>query len=380
MTDIYEQSSVGAYEESSAGALSHRRPCPQTEMRGTDGMAKAILLLSGGLDSTLTGKLLLEMGIQVEAINFVSPFCRCTPRSLGCSAAKRSAEQLGITVRVFTCGADYLEVIKHPRFGRGSGMNPCLDCRIYMFSRAGAYMTESGADFVATGEVLGERPMSQRRQAMDTIERESGLTGLVLRPLCAKLLPPTIPEWEGVVDRDRLKAIQGRSRKPQIQLADELGIKDYLCPAGGCLLTDPGFSARFRDLLEHDPDFGMDDAHLLRLGRHFRLPSGRKVVVGRNEGENNIIQRSTRMDDVLLVPQSVPGPSVLCRKPSGADDVTLAAGLLAAYTKGGVIVDVEVKDSHDGGNNRIFKSVNPLSRSTSAQWWVGAKHPQTVLR
>ena len=135
-------------------------------------MAKAILLLSGGLDSTLAGKLLLDMGIEVEAVNFVSPFCQCTPKSMGCSAAKRSAEQLGIDVRVFASGEDYLEIIKHPKFGRGSGMNPCLDCRIYVFVRAGAYMKEIGADFLATGEVLGQRPMSQRRKAMETIDHE----------------------------------------------------------------------------------------------------------------------------------------------------------------------------------------------------------------
>jgi len=196
-------------------------------------MAKAILLLSGGLDSTLAGKLLLEMGIEVEAVNFTSPFCQCTPRSLGCSAAKRAAEQLGISVRVFACGADYLEVIKHPRFGRGSGMNPCLDCRIYMFSRARTYMAETGADFIATGEVLDERPMSQRRQAMEIIEYESGLSGFIVRPLCARLLPPSIPEQKGVVDRQKMKDFQGRRRRPQFDLASAFGLKDYLCPAGG---------------------------------------------------------------------------------------------------------------------------------------------------
>ncbi len=342
-------------------------------------MAKAILLLSGGLDSTLTGKLLLEMGIEVEAVNFVSHFCRCTPRSLGCSAAGKSAAQLGIKVRAFFCGEDYLEVVKHPRFGRGSGMNPCLDCRIYMFSRAREYMEERGADFVATGEVLGERPMSQRRQAMEIIDRESGFEGFILRPLSAQLMPPTIPEQKGLVDRDELKAIQGRKRQPQMEMADELGIKDYLCAAGGCLLTDQDFSARLRDLMEHEPDFKMSDARLLRHGRHFRLPNGVKVVVGRNESENNVIERSARTGDVLLTPQTIPGPSVLCREHSGDDDIMIAAGLLATFVKGEAGVDIEVSGNGDG-KKRILKSVDPLSRSDADQWWISAKHPQTVLR
>ncbi len=343
-------------------------------------MAKAILLLSGGLDSTLAGKLLLEMGVEVEAINFVSPFCRCTPRSLGCSAAKKAAEQLGITVSVFACDAEYLERVKHPKFGRGSGMNPCLDCRIHMFSRARAYMTERGADFVATGEVLGERPMSQRRRAMEIIERESGLAGLILRPLSAKLLSPSLSEQKGIVDREQLKAIQGRSRRPQFELANELGIKDYLCPAGGCLLTDREFSARLRDLLEHDPDFEMDDARLLRLGRHFRLPSGAKVVVGRNESENNAIERTAQIDDALLTPQTVPGPSVLCRNFSDSNDVILAAGLLSAYTKGGAGINIDVRDNQNGKRRWALGDVHPLSRSIVAQWWVGVNRPQTAIR
>ncbi len=337
-------------------------------------MAKAILLLSGGLDSTLAGKLLLEMGIEVEAINFVSPFCRCTPRSLGCPAGKWAAEQLGITVRVLACGPDYLEVVKHPRFGRGKRMNPCLDCRIYMFSRARTYMAERGADFVATGEVLGERPMSQHRQAMALIERESGLEGLIVRPLSAQLLPPSLPEKGGLVDRARLQAIRGRCRRPQMQLADELGIKDYLCPAGGCLLTDPEFSARFRDLLEHEPDFGMDDVHLLQLGRHFRLPSGTKVVVGRKQEENDAIERAAQPDDVLLVPMNVPGPSVLCRRSSLASDLALAAGLLAAYTKNPEGVHAGARDGRNGEKCMAPKDLAPLSRDAAAQWRVGARH------
>ena len=305
-------------------------------------MPKAILLLSGGLDSTLAGKLLLELGVEVEAVNFTSPFCQCSPKLLGCSAARLAAERLGIPVKVFGCGADYLDVIKRPRFGRGSGMNACIDCRVFMFSRARRYMTECGADFVATGEVLGERPMSQRRQAMELIERESGLQGLIVRPLSAKLLAPSKPEEDGLIDRERLHAIQGRRRLPQFDLARELGVKDYLCPAGGCLLTDKEFAARFRDLLAHEPEFGLSDARLLRFGRHFRLASGAKVVVGRDEAENQDIERLAREGDMLLILMTVPGPTVLCRGSRAEDDVALAAGLIGAYTKGGTTLDVQV--------------------------------------
>ena len=329
-------------------------------------MAKALLLLSGGLDSTLAGKLLLELGIEVDAINFVSPFCCCTPKTLGCSAAKAAAEQLGIEVRVLATGAEYLETIKHPRFGRGSGMNPCLDCRIHMFTRTRELLAEYGADFVATGEVVGERPMSQRREAMALIERESGLSGLIVRPLCAKLLPPSLPEQQGLVDRERMLSIQGRGRRPQMQLADDLGIKDWLCPAGGCLLTDPEFAVKFRDLLEHDPDFDAADARLLRHGRHFRLPGGAKVIVGRDDQDNAAIERAARPGDALLTPVDVPGPSVLCREPFCDDDVQTAAALLAAYSKNGQAMDVRVN------GDRTIEGVTAANRDDAAPWRVAS--------
>ncbi len=335
-------------------------------------MAKALLMLSGGLDSTLAGKMLLELGLEVEAINFTSPFCRCTPKSLGCSAAKRAADQLGISVRLVACGEDYLEVIKHPKHGRGSGVNPCLDCRIYKLVLARKYMAECGADFIATGEVLGQRPMSQHRQALDLIEREAGLAGRLLRPLCARLLPPSLPERQGLVDRERLRAIQGRSRQAQFALAEELGMHDYLCPAGGCLLTEREFAARFRDLLEHEPDFAMSDARLLSVGRHFRLPSGAKVVVARNEHECRVVESAVRASDVLLTPADVPGPSVLCRKARGEDDVAAAAGLLAAYTKGEEPICVEVRRGPEGGAEAI-EGVAPVARADAVSWRVAAR-------
>ena len=337
-------------------------------------MAKAILLLSGGLDSTLAGKMLLDMGVEVEAVNYTSPFCRCSPKSLGCSAAQKSAGQLGISVKVFATGVEYLDVIKQPRFGRGRGMNPCLDCRVYIFSRAKEYMKERGADFIVTGEVLGERPMSQRRDAIELIERKSGLSGLILRPLSAKLFPPTIPEQEHLVDRNCLLAIQGRRRTPQFELAERLGITDFLCPGGGCLLTDLEFSARLKDLLEYNPEFGMKDANLLKYGRHFRLPSGSKAVVGRDESENDVIESFIRTGDVLLVPKDIPGPSVLCRGMVSSNDMCLSAGLAATYTKGGTIMDVEIKSSSRSENGQCIRNVEPLDKGTISKWHIGTTH------
>ncbi len=334
-------------------------------------MAKAVLLLSGGLDSTLAGKLLIEMGIEVEAINFISPFCRCTPKSLGCSAAQKAAKQIGIPVKVCAVGNDYLEIIKQPQFGRGKGMNPCLDCRIHFFSHAKEYMRACGADFVATGEVLGERPMSQRRHSMELIERKSGLTGFVLRPLSARLFPPTIPEKKHLVDRNRLLAIQGRCRTPQFELAEKLGIKEYLCPAGGCLLTDPEFSARFKDLLEHDPGFSFNDANLLKQGRHFRLPSGSKAVVGRNESENKLIENLARTEDIQIVPKDLPGPTVLCRGIVSYNDILIAAGLVATYTKSGTTMDIEIKSPTRRENGHNIRNVKPLDKNIISKWRIG---------
>lgn len=332
----------------------------------------ALLLLSGGLDSTLAGKLLLDMGIEVVAVNFTSPFCRCTPKSHGCSAARKAAEGLGVPVRHFSSGEDYLEVMKNPRFGRGKGMNACIDCRIYIFRRAGDYMREIGADFLATGEVLGERPMSQHRKAMETIEHESGVAGRIVRPLSARLLPPSEPEKTGLVEREKLLAIEGRCRAPQMRLAEEAGIKDYPCPAGGCLLTDKEFAARFEDLLGHEPGFGLREARLLTVGRHFRLPSGGKVLIGRNEAENEALGALRGENEPLLEPVDLPGPSALCTGGLSGDAIKTAARLVALYTEGGREVDVSVAAGDgDSGASSILRA-RPLEKHLAAEWRVSA--------
>ncbi|HUH66697.1 MAG TPA: 7-cyano-7-deazaguanine synthase, partial [Syntrophales bacterium] len=239
---------------------------------------KAIVLLSGGLDSTLAVRLMIDQGIEITAVHFTSIFCNCTPRKAGCKLqARKIAEELDVPIHVIHKGMDYIRMVEDPPHGYGSGMNPCIDCRIYMLRKVKELMPQMGASFVVTGEVLGQRPMSQHRNTLRLIERESELEAMILRPLSAQHFSPTIPEQEGIVDRQKLLAISGRSRKEQIGLAERFSISDYPCPAGGCLLTDKEIAARLRDLFDHVPDYDMTDLHFLKIGRHFRFNSVLKV-------------------------------------------------------------------------------------------------------
>ncbi|MDD4908985.1 MAG: 7-cyano-7-deazaguanine synthase, partial [Candidatus Omnitrophica bacterium] len=238
---------------------------------------KAIALLSGGLDSILAARLILEQGIEVEGVHFTTVFYGDADYEQASGVAQKAAARLGIGLKIFEISENLIEIVKHPRHGYGANMNPCIDCHTLMFAKAGQYMWQSGASFLVTGEVLGERPMSQHKQALKTIEKESELEGLILRPLSAKLLEVTVPERQGWVDRDKLEAIQGRSRKMQMELADKFNITEYPNPAGGCLLTDPMFSGRLRDLIKHKIDFAVYDIRLLKLGRHFRLNGQAKL-------------------------------------------------------------------------------------------------------
>lgn len=294
--------------------------------------AKAIALLSGGLDSTLAVKLLLQQGVDVRAINFKTIFCTCDRKS-GCgSEARRVADEFGIDLKVCEITREYLPIVKEPKHGYGSNMNPCIDCRILMFKKAAEYMDEVGASFLVTGEVLGERPMSQRRDAMDLIEKEAGLTGKILRPLSAKLLKPTIAEEGGLIDREKLLDIKGRSRKPQMKLAEAMGVEDYPCPAGGCLLTDPGFSNRLRDLFEYT-DASINDIQLLKHGRHFRLSKQCKIAVGRDEGENEVIFTLAKPGDIVFRVAEFSGPVTLLRGEPSDGQINMVAAITARYSK-----------------------------------------------
>jgi tRNA U34 2-thiouridine synthase MnmA/TrmU len=293
-------------------------------------MASAIALLSGGLDSTLAVKLMLEQKIEVLALNFITPFCTCTKK--GClNQAQKIASEFDIDLRIVGLKDEYIKLVRNPQYGYGKNMNPCIDCRIFMFSMARDYMSETGASFIFTGEVLNERPMSQRLKAMKIIETESGLEGIILRPLSAKHLKPTIPEIEGTVDRTKLMAFMGRSRKPQMTLAQERGINDYPCPAGGCRLTDANYAKRLKDAFDHQEDT-YTEINLLRYGRHFRLPGGAKAIVGRNEKENDMLKTLSEKNDLVLEVINYPGPITLLRKSWYQKSMEIAAGLCIAFS------------------------------------------------
>jgi len=284
---------------------------------------KCLALLSGGLDSILAVKILQKQGIKVTGLCFVSYF-------FDSESAQKAAKQLKVRLRIVDISDEHLEMVKKPCYGYGKNINPCIDCHLMMLKKAKAI---KGFDFIVTGEVLGERPMSQNRQALELLEKESGLDGYLLRPLSAQLLKSTIPEKEGVVDRDKLLNISGRNRKKQIDLAKKWGLKDYPTPSGGCLLTDPGFGKRLKELFNHWPDCAGDDVKLLKLGRHFWVKDV-LIVVGRNEGENDKIKNLSLKDDAIIEP-NFPGPTILIRSKGNIPKKSLekANELMEKYSK-----------------------------------------------
>ena len=293
---------------------------------------KAIVLLSGGLDSILAARLMLEQGIDVAAVNFSAKLCMCGCKKTGESPAQSAAKMLNIPLKTIDITDDFIEIVKNPRYGHGANINPCIDCKIYMLKHAKSLMDGMGASFLVTGEVLGERPMSQRKDALNLIEKRADVKGILLRPLTAGNLEPTKPELEGIVAREKLLGIKGRSRKPQMALAEKFGITKYPNPAGGCLLTDPGFAKRVRDAMRHD-EFNTENLAILSVGRHFRLPHDARLVVGRDAGENDILLSLARPADTVLKLKDYQGPiSVLIGKPDG-ELIKLAAGVASYHTK-----------------------------------------------
>lgn len=320
-------------------------------------MAKAIALLSGGLDSTLAVLVLLRQGIDVTAVTFLTHFGCDISDSSSCSKNPfPAAEKFGFTVKLCHLADKFIEIVRNPVFGHGKNMNPCIDCRILMLREAKDLMEMTGADFIVTGEVLGQRPMSQRRDTLNVIDREAGLKGYVLRPLSAKLFSPTEPEKAGHVDREMLYGFNGRSRKPQMALAKELGLTDYPAPAGGCLLTEPNYTYRLRELLAFTPEPSHKDLNLLRLGRHFRLSPTCKAVVGRDEKENEAIEALAGKEDYVLLVEDFGSPSVLLSGKGSEDFLPLAASFCARYSDAKHLSEVEVSVSRGGDSFRVTVS------------------------
>lgn len=307
---------------------------------------KALSVFSGGLDSMLAAELIRAQGIDVLALFFETPFFHA-------DKARQSAESMGLPFKAMDISERHLAMVKKPKHGYGGNMNPCIDCHALMFRIAGEILEKEKAEFVISGEVLGQRPMSQNRGALNLVAKESALEGLLLRPLSAKLLPMTVPEEQGWVNRDALMNFQGRSRKPQMALAKAFGIREYPSPAGGCLLTEKAFSTRLKDLLAHNPNPKVSELELLRVGRHFRIGPAVKLVVGRNKKENDEIRSLSGEGEMLLTSVSQPGPTVLVAGAPSGGEIELAASITAAYSDTGDLKDVEVR-SREGQNERTL--------------------------
>lgn len=289
------------------------------------GKAKGLSLFSGGLDSQLAVKVLEDAGAEVEGVFFETPF-------FSSAGARRSAAAIGLNLRVIDFTDDECRLIENPPHGFGGAMNPCIDCHAGMIRRAGGLMAELGYDFVATGEVVNQRPMSQNRQALGTVEKASGLKGRLVRPLSAQLLEPTVPEIEGKLDRSKLLGLSGRRREMQFELAKKYGIVEYPSPAGGCKLTEAGFGRRLKDLLDHEGLGGRRLVELLNIARRFRLSDGTGVILGRDSVENAELKRCEE-HGVLVFPVNCPGPTALVPGKPGEAALSEVAALVAAWSK-----------------------------------------------
>lgn len=328
---------------------------------------KALALLSGGLDSIIAIKLVQSLGIEVEAIYFSNPFHQSPENTL--HKVRLLASNLNIKLHIREFGEDFLRVIENPRYNYGKQMNPCVDCRIYQLKEAKKLMAEIGASFLITGEVLDQRPHSQRRDALDIVERDSELRGFVLRPLTAKHLRPTVPEEKGWVDRNRLLDIKGRGRNQQIELARKFGITDYPSPAGGCLLTYREFGEKVKDLIRFESGLSLRSVNLLQIGRHLRLTPQVKIIVGKNETENNLLLQLVSKNDIILELLDYQGPTILYLGPPDNQTLELAAAITAGYGK---VPNGEQARVLAAGENfsPITLKVSPLERSAIQSYFV----------
>ncbi|MBN3040832.1 MAG: tRNA 4-thiouridine(8) synthase ThiI [Candidatus Omnitrophica bacterium] len=315
---------------------------------------KAVVIISGGLDSSLAVKAILNQGIDVVALHFLIPFVMDDEVSAFQTAASRIAENLGVTFRLEILSDKYLDIIKNPSYGYGKNLNPCIDCKILMLKKAREVMNKEGASFIATGEVLGQRPMSQNKRALSAITRDSGLDGLLVRPLSAKLLPLTIPQEKGWLKDEFLFNFEGRGRNRQLALAKEWQIKEFPWPGGGCLLTDKIFCRRLKDLIKHEK-INDKEIKLIKIGRYFRVNDGFSLTVGRNQEENKKLTAIFSNGDYLFQPLGLPGPTAIGRGRIDEEAKNISSGIIAWYTD----KKKEVKVKFQGGlrgNIQVLKA------------------------
>ncbi len=325
-------------------------------------MVRGISLLSGGLDSMLAICVLREQGVEMEGIVFKSPF-------FDIKAAYKASEQLKVKLHVVDFSQDILGLVRKPPHGFGGAMNPCIDCHARMILRAGEFMREHGYDFVSTGEVLNQRPMSQNRRSLETVAKTSGLEGYLVRPLSAQLLDPTVPELDGRIDRERLCAISGRNRQPQMALVKKYGLKEFPSPAGGCLLTEKGFCNKLRDLYDHTEGIPpVRDVELLKFSRQFRLPDGGRIIVGRNRADNMALKALANEGRTILHTVNVPGPTAAVLGEIPEEDLLRAAAIIADYGDKGERADIVVKVITPEGSREL--TVKPLPRDEYVGWML----------
>ena len=326
-------------------------------MNHHENKVRALGLCSGGLDSILSAMILRNQGIAVEWISFETPF-------FSSEKARRASARLQIPLIVRNITLPYLEMLRNPPCGYGQHMNPCMDCHALMFRLAGEVMIDKQMDFLFSGEVLGQRPMSQTRPSLRYVEKHSGCRDMIVRPLSAKLLEETLPEKKRLVDRGLLLGLSGRSRKPQIQLAQAWGITDYPAPGGGCLLTETVYSNRLKDLFDHQSDCTENALHLLKYGRHIRLNAQVKIIVGRTLHDNTaILDHHDPSRDMVIKTRQIPGPVVLIPLGAGNDDIQQAAAICAGYSKAPehMLVPVEV-----------------ISPGDATTLWVARMRPESI--
>ncbi len=328
-------------------------------------MIRAVALISGGLDSLLAAKIVVNQGVHVEGLNFIIGFEGKN------NPAIKVAEQLRIKLHVIDIVDEFKTIMANPKHGYGARLNPCLDCKILMIKKAKQWLKQNKFDFIITGEVVGQRPKSQRRDTMSVVIKESGTENLLLRPLCAKNSPLTLPEQKRWVKRELLYSFNGRSRKPQIELANQLGITNYSQPAGGCLLTDKNFCDRLLDLWQYrgTKDYSKTDLDLLKIGRHLRPKSNFKIVIGRNEAENNVLEKYCK-SFTHLYPLSHLGPLAVLHGDFSSEDINLAARIVARFSKGREAKQVQVQVVASKGDSQIINVELISANEIPKEWYI----------